>query len=141
MPKFQIEGAGSGKIANVSDNNELITRPFNYSEPEFQNMNVDDTAFNFFDPEAGKQFIITTVVLDADRNVGQDGASVVIYEASADNSTVVDKTLFQFDIPKNGNRTMTNQLSKVNEGKFVNGKTNDNNVLGTIAGYYIESEN
>ncbi len=136
--KFIIEsGNGNGVSAGVSSIGELIMRPFDYSTPVFKSLNVDDTAFNFFKPIAGQQFVITGIVADANRDVGVNGASVVIYEATSETEITVDKELFQFDMAKQSSKQCLPLIALVREGSFLNAKTDDNNVLVTIMGYFI----
>ncbi len=64
-------------------------------------------------------------------------ATVIVYEASADDTATVDKSLIQFGIT----RLQTFALSPLNilseEGKFINAKTDDDDVFLTVMGYYI----
>ena len=66
-----------------------------------------------------------------------DGAIVEIYEASSNNTLTVDKTLFQTSVPQKDNVAVTGINVLVNEGKFVNGKTDDDDVHTTIMGYFV----
>ena len=137
MIKGLIEsGDGNGVSASVSSNGELITRPLEYSNAHFKDMNIADSAFNFVEPEASKRFIITGMILDADRNVGVNGANVVIFEADQSNSTTPTETILQVDMPKQTSKVITPLLIETTEGVYINGKTDDNDVSATILGYF-----
>ncbi len=136
---IQITSRRTGKAADVSDQGELITRGFAYSDPKFQNMDLVDTAYNFFVANAGFRFVITGIILDANRNVGANGASVIIYEATTATTITVSKTLFEFDMVKQSSKVLVPLLVQTTEGVFVSGKTDDDDVLATVMGYYIPS--
>jgi len=133
----EITSGHRGRVAEVSAQGELLTRGFAYSDPQFQNMDVINTAYNFFVAKAGFRFVITGMVLDANRNVGANGASVIIYEATTAVTITVAKTIFEFDMVKQSSKTLFPLLVQTTEGVFVNGKTDDDDVLVTIMGYYI----
>ncbi|MCH7535020.1 MAG: hypothetical protein IH948_04640 [Bacteroidetes bacterium] len=133
-----IKGTQFGKEVKVSSIGELITRSFDYSIPIFKNLDTDDAAFNFFKPKAGFKFVITDIIADADRNVGNLGATVDIYEANADDSTTIDTQILKFDIPKQTSKVLTGlNFITTDEGKFINAKSDDSNVLLTISGFFI----
>ena len=77
--KFRLIGRGSGKDAGrqneagVSAQGEVLTRAFDYSDAEFQTINVVDTAFNFFKPKTGFRFVIKGTVISGNR----DGVGIV----------------------------------------------------------------
>jgi hypothetical protein len=80
----------------------------------------------------GSQFIITDIILIADKNVTTD-TLVEIYEASGPDSTVVDKAIFTTEMLKNSDLVLTGLNWKVNSGKYLNAKTDDDDVFATIA--------
>lgn len=139
MPvQFQIVGKGN-RIVEVSPNGELAIAPLQYSTNKFNNMNVVDTAFNFQKPIAGKQFVITGLIISTSRTVGVNGATIEIYEADSIDSTSVDKTILRVDMIKNQILPLSDLNSITTEGKFLNGKTDDIDVLVTILGYAVNT--
>jgi len=140
MLKGRIEsGSGNGVSADVSANGELITRAFNYSTPAFQNMDQTTDAFNFQSPKAGKQFVITGVVLSGNRDVGVNGAITTIYEATGIDSTTITaaRTLLEVEVPKSTVFPFLVPNVLVDEGFFINGKTDDNSVRVALYGYFV----
>lgn len=122
----------------VTGTGAVVTAPFAYDETVFKELAVDNTAYNFYVPKAGAQFVITGIRAKADRqvSVGTD-ATVVIYEASAVASTVVDKALHQESMVQGESITLLPTNILVSEGKWVNAKTTDDDIHMTIMGYYI----
>ena len=123
--------------AGTTRNGELLVSPFAPSEGTFQDMAVDNQAYNFVLPEPGERFIITGLIVSTDRNVGINGAVVQFYEASSADTGSIDKVILRLDLPKNTPFVITGAHFAVTEGKFVNGKTDDNNALATIFGYQV----
>lgn len=75
----------------------------------------------------------------ADKQVSSTvDATVVIYEATTDSTTTVSKVLIQFAVVQGDiiNPARLNLL--VNEGRYVNAKTDDDDVHMTILGHYID---
>lgn len=138
MTTVRLIGAGvAGNPVAVSSNNELLTRPFDYSVPSFQNMNVDDVAFNFQKPKDGEQFVITGAVISGNRDIGVNGAITIIYEGTSTTDTVVAVTLLEVEVPKNTVFPFVLPNVLVNEGAFINGKTDDNSVRVALYGYFV----
>ncbi len=137
---IQVQLIGSNnRIVEVLPTGQLATAPLEYSTGTFQNMDVVDTAYNFHEPIAGKRFVITGLIVVTNRNVGVNGASIVFYEASAVDTITVDKTLFQLDMAKNQILPLVGINQILTEGVFLNGKTDDDDVLATIAGYEVDA--
>jgi len=137
QPTHIVDGAGSLSRARVNPTGALVTGPLSFSDTTFVEFAVADSAYSLVEPLAGQQFVITGLVLGADKDVGVDGAIVEIYEASSNNTTTVDKTLFQTSVPQKDNVALFGLNFLVNEGKFVNGKTDDDDIHTTIGGYFI----
>lgn len=121
--------------AEVLQGGRLVMSEIAFSEAQFQGMDTIDTAFNFYSPKAGKRLVITGFIVDTNKDIGPDGASIIFYEADSADSITVDKTVLQFAMTKNTNRSPLPLNLIVTAGKFLNGKTNDATVLATILGY------
>lgn len=125
--------------ARVTPLGQLVTAPLEYSDTKFNNMDLVDTAYNFHKPTAGKRFVITGMLVSTNRSVGANGAIIEFYEASAVDSTTVDKTILRLDMVKNDKLPITGVNFILTEGVFLNGKTDDDDVLATIAGYEVDA--
>jgi hypothetical protein len=140
-------GLGSGSIGHVTHRGELVTNRADYSVPYTAEATVINTGYNYSSlsgscicPLAGKQFVITEILISADRNVGgTSGALINIYEADSDTSTVPTKNIVKdIEIVKN-ERLFMNLNMIITQGKWVNIKTDDNNIRSTIWGYYVNA--
>lgn len=139
MPiRVQLIGS-NGRTVEVTGNGQLVTAPLAYSDTAFQNMDVINTAYNFHEPTPGKRFVITGFIVSTNRNVGVNGAVIIFYEASAIDSLVVDKTILQFELLKNDRLPIVGTNFILTAGAFLNGKTDDDDVLATIAGYEVDA--
>lgn len=139
MPiRVQIVGP-SNRVVEVLPNGQMVTAPLKYSDTKFNNMDLVNTAYNFHEPRAGKRFVITGMIVATNRSVGADGAVIEFYEASAVDSTTVDKTVLRLDMVKNDKLPLTGVNFILTEGVFLNGKTDDDDVLATIAGYEVDA--
>jgi hypothetical protein len=105
----------------------------------FQTFATAATAYNFVPPIQNQFFVITAIILQANKNVNATTGQVVdIYEGTNATSTTIDKKLVEVEMIKNDRIILTGLNIKMNEGKFLNGKTEDDDVLATVAGYYVQ---
>lgn len=123
--------------ASVSKGGALAVGPVEDDEREFNNLNVINTAFNFYSPRANQVFIITGIIAFADKDISDASSTVIaVYGALSAASITVEGQPFQFGM---GKLTLFPGLPlrfKIGEGLFVNAKTDDNNILMTILGHY-----
>lgn len=135
------DGAGTSNKAQVTTRGQLVVGAIDYSTAFTVTADATNTAFNFVPPIAGKRFVITDLLLDAGKNVSASTAgTVVIYEAVAIDTATIDKTILSIEMLKNTNRVITGiNLIIVSEGRWINIKTTDATVTGTILGYYVDA--
>ena len=132
------DGRGSSSRAKVSSIGELVTADFAYWETKNNLMDVVDTAYHFFPPKAGKQFIITGIILRANKLVSAvSDATVDIYEATSTTSTTISKSLFQTQIVESQIMEVMPIRIKVTEGFYINGKTDDDDISVNMFGFYV----
>lgn len=135
---FHIIDALRNYRTRVSFIGELLIRP-QFQSAEKITLTVADTAVNIVKPRAGEQIIVTGILVNTNRAVGVNGAAIEIYEASSESSTVVDKSIFSFDLVKNQNVGGTGLLIKTTEGVFINAKADDVQVNITFICYFFSS--
>lgn len=129
----------NGAEAQISPSGELATAPRHYDETEFNELAEDNTGYNFYQPKAGQQFVITGFIAVGDQQItGNSNANVVIYEAADTGTITVDKILVQFVIKQDQDIAPTGLHVLVRPGKFINAKTDDDDVHMTLMGYFIE---
>ena len=136
---FEIEsGVGGKHKAKVTGSNELVVAPLSYDETSFNTLDTVDTAYNFFEPLPNKQFVITGILVFADKDVlDSSDTIIIIYEASDKTTTTVDKTLLQFGMGKLTSLPIVPLHLLVTPGKWISAKTGDDDIHMTIMGYFI----
>ena len=125
----------NGLAARVTEFGQLVVAPIAYSTPVTGTLATINTAVNFVEPKGNHSIIITDVILSSDKNVGVDGAAVLVYCSDAIDSTTVVDGILEVNMLKNTARDLIGLNLIVGEGKWVNAKTDDNNIEVTI-GYY-----
>lgn len=138
-PVHILDGSrGSSDKACVTSIGQLVVAPFDYDLVIHQELATINTAYNFYAPKTGKQFVVTGMYYNADQQVATNvGATVIIYEADTASETTVDKVIHQDDMIRNDRVTISGANILINEGKYVNAKTDDDDIHMTITGYYI----
>jgi len=139
VPAEIIDGQGTTARACVTSRGQLVVGPIAFSDAYAVTVNATATAFNFVGPIAGKRFVITDILLYANKGVGAADASVQLYEASSDTSTTEDKTILDIEMLKQTARDLTGLNLIVTAGKWVNIKTDDDTIFATIMGYYVNA--
>jgi len=129
----------SGRAVNVTQIGSLSTSPGFFNETSFNELGTIDTAFNFYVPRSGKQFVITSVFAYGDKQVsGSANATVEVYEGTSESTITVDKILLQFEIGQNEFHPYNGLNLLVNSNRFINAKTSDDDVHMNILGFYID---
>jgi hypothetical protein len=101
MIKAQLVG-GSGQQVGVSNAGELLIASGPYDLTEYKELDVNDTAYNFYKPNNSLNFVLTGVIMYGDKQVSSTvNATVIIYEASAEDSATVDRVLVKVEVGQN----------------------------------------
>lgn len=138
MTGIPVEMFAGSQGLKASRLGQLSVAPYAYDDVVFKELAADNTAYNFFAPRVGRQFVMTGLVAKADKQVSTSvDAEVVVYEASAGDSTTADKVLFQVAMVEGDFMSLLPLNILVREGVFVNAKTSDDDIHMTIMGYYI----
>ncbi len=132
-------GKGSKYPAQVSKRGQLVVGPLDFGKAYNTEANVINTAFNLVPPLTSKKFVITDLVIYANKAVGASDARVELYEADDITDTTVSETLFLQEMVKQTRLVMDTLNILVNEGKWINVKTDDNTVFVTVVGYYVDA--
>lgn len=132
------DGRGTGQTACITAQGQLVVAPADFSESSTQTLGTNDTPVNFWGPVTNKNFIITDILLFANKNVGAADATVTIYESTDGPATATQsKVILQTEMLKQTSRDLIGLNIRVTEGSWVNGVTDDDDIFVTIAGYYI----
>lgn len=135
----RIVGGATGRAVDVTSLGSLSVSPPFFNLAEFNELGVIDTAFNFYTPVAGKQFVISSAFAYGDKQVSSStNATVEIYEALSAGTTIVDRCLLKFEIGQNQFQSYTLLNLLVNGNRYINAKTSDDDVHMNILGHYID---
>ena len=137
MIPVNIKNSADDVEAKVTSFGQLVVAPISYNDVVFNELAEINTAYNFWEPQGGKQVVITVIDIVADKQVSSTvSADVIIYEASSPDTTTVDKVLYETAMVEGQQKSLNVNLL-VNKGKFVNAKTTDDDIHMNIFGYYI----
>lgn len=132
-----VEGI-TGNQAKVTESGAVVVAPIAYDDTQFLELAEINTAYNFWQPRAGRQFVITNIICFGDKQVSNTtNSTVVIYEAADAATTTEDKILLQFEVGQNQSLVLSPLNLLVNKGKFINAKCDDDDIHMTIMGYYL----
>jgi len=133
------DGQGSGSKARVSKYGQLITAPLDYSTPVTITLDAINTAYNFVVPKSGHKIVITDIFLFANKNVGVGDATVDIYTSDiGPDSLTVKEIILETEMLRQSSRDLIGlNLAVEGEGRWLNAKTDDDDIFCTIAYYYV----
>ena len=134
------DGSGGNYTAKVTQRKQLVVAPLSFSTFTPVSVNIVNTAFNIVEAKTGQQFIITDIVLYANKAVGAGDATVEIYEASQLVDTDVFKAVFTQEMVKQTSLSLNGLNIIVTEGKWLNVKTDDNTIFVIVAGYFAPAD-
>lgn len=134
-----LDGKGKGAEACVTPRNQLVVAPLDFSIAYNAEASTNNVAVNFVPPLPNKRFVITDILLYANKGVGASDATVAVYEATSATSTTIITSIMALEMLKQTARDLTGLNLLVSEGKWVNLKTDDNTIFGTIMGYYVDA--
>lgn len=134
-----IQSGDCLKFAKVTSQGALVVSQGVFDETKFNELGVDDQVYNFYEPRVHEQFIITGILVFADKDVADNTDTVIIiYEASSASSSTVDKTLLQFGMGQLTVLSIVPLQLLINEGKFINAKASDTDIHMNIIGHYVQ---
>lgn len=133
-----VDGGETSNLVKVTPQHQLVVGPLQFSETTQQDLDTIDTAFNFVKSKAGRFFTLTGFIVNTAKSIDINGATIEIYETSAEDSTTVDRQIYKFDLTRQQIVTLTGKNIMITEGKFLNAKTDSATVLVTIDGYFAE---
>jgi hypothetical protein len=134
------DGSGTGVQATVTSRGQLVVSPLDFSTAYNATAGTANVAASFFGPISSKRFIITGISLYANQNVSNTVDAVVdIYESDSATSTTISQSVFQTNMTRKDRLSLTGLNLIVTEGVWLNLKTSDDDVYGTVFGYYIDA--
>ena len=129
---------GGNTEAIVTPHGELVVAPLSPNVSRHNTMALVDTAYNFAVPMHRRKMRLQNVLLYANKGVGVNDATVIIYTANAIDSLTPIETILTFELPKYGSRDLIGLNLELPEGVFLNAKTDDATIYATMMGYYTD---
>ena len=128
----------SGAHVNVGIGNALAVGPAKPSAAYNATLGVDDTPVTIVEGKGGQSFCITGIILTGNKNIatGTD-ATVDIFEATADDLTTSLSSILTIPVARSAQTVITGILMRIPTGRFVIGKTSDDDVFVTVLGFYV----
>jgi hypothetical protein len=137
MIAVQIANA-IGETASISKYGQLAVGQLEFSQFYLGTAIQVDVAVNVVPPITNKQFIITSIIISADRSVGANGAIVDVFEnVTSGTDGTINREIIQEELAKQTRLTLTGLNIIVSEGSWVNVKTDDATVRCNISGFYV----
>jgi len=134
---IRLRDSFTGAGAKVLANGQLVVGTLANSDTSVQTMGTANTPVSFFPPVNSQKFIITDILLYANKNVGVNDATVTIYESTDGPATATQsKILLQTEMVKQTSRDLIGLNLAVSSGSWLNGVTDDDDIFATIMGYY-----
>jgi hypothetical protein len=138
--KVNLWGGHNKASPNITDRGQLVTGALDFEKFYLGATAVNDTAVNVVEPKTGKCFVITAIIISADRSVAVNGAVTDVFENTiGPTDGTVSKQIIQEEIAKQTRMTATGLNIIVTQGAWVNVKSDDVIVRCNIAGYYVDA--
>ena len=137
MIDVRLVGSESGRAVAVGPDGTIATAQVTPSNPSSITLATADGAHNFCKPVPGKEYRITDIILTTNKDIGLNGAAVVVYEAASAETETASKVVLSTQILKNSSLVLSGLHWKVAAGKFLNVKTDDDTVYCTIASHLV----
>ena len=126
----------NGRTSTVTDRGELIVSSISHSKTYTQS-NSSATTSTVVPSKAGKQFVITAMLITHDKN--NTDVTVSIFEASDDSEATQDTLIITLDMGKNEKFAATGLDIITDPVKWINLTTDGApTISATISGYYVD---
>ncbi len=137
---FPVQIIGrDNEVAIVDKSGHLAIGPAQFDEAVFQTLDSLSTSYNFFPPLPHSRFVMTSLIVFADKDVlDSSDTTVTIYEGTTADTTTVSKTLLQFGMGRLTSLPIVPLRLAVTEGFYVNAKTTDDDIHITMMGHYVK---
>ena len=129
----------SGISGRVTKNGEVVIAALAYSTPYYVSVDAIATPFEIIRGEAGRQFVLTDMLISSDKVFASsvDSETVIIYEASPSDLSVNLKTFTRVDLLRNDRLPITGLNLVTTTSSSLVAIAADTNVDITLAGYYV----
>jgi len=128
------DGTGTGNLAKVSSAGELVITGVGNNITAFRTITPVNTPINFFSPIPDQEFFITSILTS-----GPDNTNVNIFEASSPTSNTTERLIYTISFTTSTFIPIVFPFGgflRINEGSFINARTDKVVTTMTIIGYY-----
>lgn len=139
MIRTRITDGRTGETARVTSRGQLVVSQLDFSKAYSGVAGTANVPVNLVAPKSSQAFIITGILLYANKKVRAGGATVTVYTANSDSSSTVVETIFTTEIPKYARRDLTSLNLIVDEGYWLNLVTDNDDIFATVMGYYVDA--
>lgn len=124
--------------ASITSRGALVVAPYSYDETEVKTLGTADAGVTFYKPVVNKRFVITGVLAAGNLSIAANAlATVTIFESATEDSATSTKDRLQFGMTRLQVETISPLNILIKEGVFLNAKTDDDDILMTIMGYFV----
>lgn len=138
MLPITLKDNESNVSASISNLGELIVAPLSPNSSVHHSMVIIDTPYIYAEPIASRTLRLQNILIYANKDVGPNDASVLIY-TSDDATSLTGDTVIEFEMLKNTSRDLIGLNLTLQSGVYLLAKTNDNTVFLTMQGYYVRT--
>lgn len=136
MFKFSLFDSVNNTSQKVSSNGEAITRVYDYSEPYFKSLSVDNDVYNVVEGVAGWRFVITGILVASSKAITNE-KTVHIYEAITADSSDHETLILTLDMVKNERVYLPLTHVATKNGRHINAHADDSVFNITVFGYKV----
>ena len=135
---IQIMGDQDNIKVKVSEFGQLITAPIDYSTPVAAELTTTGLVYNLVEPLSGKSIVITEIAAASDNGVSNNvPANIELFQADGNDSGTVIEYLWRPQLLRGDHDNMTGLNWIIPPNRWINARTDDDNVLLTIAYYRV----
>jgi hypothetical protein len=136
LPTTIADGGNTDRKACVRATGQLVTGPIAYNKPYQATLGTAGTPVEIVGPEPKKRFVVDSILMYANRNVG---ATVTIYESQdGPASSTQTNVVLDTEIPQKTARDLVGLNMLCEAGHWLNAETDDDDVFITVMGYYVD---
>ena len=132
-----MDGVVNDSKARVTQFGQLVTAPLDYSTLITKEISSVNVAVNYVPPKQGHRIVVTDMMLQANKQVTGE-ALVNLYTSDVGpDSLVIKEEIFTTEIVRQGSRDLIGLNVILEPGRWLNGKTDDDDINVTIGFYYV----
>lgn len=136
MFKFSLFDNRTSASQRISKNGEAIVRSYDYSEPYFASLAVDNQVYNVVEGVAGWRFVITGILVASNKSIVGD-KTVDIYEATTIDGATHEKEILTLDMVRSERFYLPLTNVAARNGRYINAHADDSTFTVTVFGFRV----